>query len=81
MGFLGAQARADAHPRGIAHQGIVFAQAYAQAPTTVVSNATILTGTYPQTHRASEFGVPLADSSLRTCRICFMPTDTEPLRL
>ena len=45
---------------GVAHQGIVFANAYAQAPTTVVSGATILTGTYPQTHRASEFAVPLA---------------------
>jgi choline-sulfatase len=45
---------------GVAHQGIVFAQAYAQAPMTVVSSATILTGTYPQTHRASELAVPLA---------------------
>ena len=45
---------------GVAHDGIVFTQAYAQAPTTVVSSATILTGTYPQTHRASELAVPLA---------------------
>jgi len=47
---------------GIVHQGIVFLQAYAQAPTTVISNATILTGTYPQTHHASEFGGALAAS-------------------
>jgi arylsulfatase A-like enzyme/Tfp pilus assembly protein PilF len=47
---------------GIARQGIVFLQAYAQAPTTVISNATILTGTYPQTHHASEFGGALAAS-------------------
>ncbi len=45
---------------GVAHDGIVFTQAYAQAPTTVVSSATLLTGTYPQTHRASELAVPLA---------------------
>jgi arylsulfatase A-like enzyme len=60
MGFLGARGGLTPSLDGIAHQGIVFAQAYAQAPTTLVSTATILTGTYPQTHRASEFGVPLA---------------------
>ena len=37
-------------------------QAFAQAPATVVSTATILTGTYPQTHQASEFAVPLASA-------------------
>src|SRR6266567_586801 len=60
MGFLGAGGGLTPSLDGIAHQGIVFAQAYAQAPGTVVSSATILTGTYPQTHRASEFAVPLA---------------------
>lgn len=60
MGFLGARSGLTPSLDGIAHQGMVFAQAYAQAPDTVVSNATILTGSYPQTHRASEFGVPLA---------------------
>ena len=59
MGFLGARGRFTPNIDGLAHQGIVFAQAYAQAPTTVVSAATILTGTYPQTHQASEFGTPL----------------------
>jgi arylsulfatase A-like enzyme len=60
MGFLGARSGLTPSLDGIARQGIVFAQAYAQAPLTVASNATILTGTYPQTHRATEFAVPLA---------------------
>ena len=41
-------------------RALVFEHAYSQAPLTVVSHATILTGTYPQTHRASEFGARLA---------------------
>ncbi len=60
MGFLGARSGLTPSLDSIARHGIVFAQAYAQAPLTVASNATILTGTYPQTHRATEFGVPLA---------------------
>lgn len=60
MGFLGARGRLTPNMDRIAREGIVFTQAYAQAPLTVASHATILTGTYPQTHRASEFGVPLA---------------------
>ena len=60
MGFMGSQGGLTPSLDGIARQGLVFAQAYAQAPITVVSAASILTGTYPQTHRASEFGVPLA---------------------
>ena len=60
MGFMGAHSGLTPNLDGIAHQGMVFAQAYAQAPVTVASDATILTGTYPQTHRASEFAVPLA---------------------
>jgi choline-sulfatase len=60
MGFLGAHSGLTPALDGIARQGMVFAQAYAQAPATVASDATILTGTYPQIHRASEFAVPLA---------------------
>lgn len=60
MGFMGTRSHLTSSLDGIAHEGIVFTQAYAQAPTTVVSNATILTGTYPQTHQASEFGGSLA---------------------
>jgi arylsulfatase A-like enzyme len=59
MGFLGAHKGLTPNLDSLAHQGIVFAQAYAQAPLTVASHATILTSTYPQIHRASEFGVPL----------------------
>ncbi len=59
MGFLGARSGLTPSLDAIAHQGMVFTQAYAQAPVTVVSTATILTGAYPQTHRASEIGVPL----------------------
>jgi choline-sulfatase len=60
MGFMGAHGGLTPNLDGIAHQGLVFAQAYAQAPGTVASDATVLTGAYPQTHRASEFAVPLA---------------------
>jgi choline-sulfatase len=60
MGFMAARGGLTPNLDAIAHQGMVFAQAYAQAPTTVASDATILTGTYPQTHRASEFAFPLA---------------------
>ncbi|HEX7422453.1 MAG TPA: sulfatase-like hydrolase/transferase [Terriglobales bacterium] len=60
MGFLGARSGLTPSLDRIAHHGIVFTQSYAQEPLSVASNATILTGTYPQTHHASELGVPLA---------------------
>ncbi len=60
MGFLGTRSRLTPSLDGIAHQGMIFTQAYAPAPVTVASNATILTGAYPQTHRASEFALTLA---------------------
>jgi arylsulfatase A-like enzyme len=56
---MGARGNLTPSLDAIAHQGMVFAQAYAQAPDTVASNATVLTGTYPQSHRASELSVPL----------------------
>jgi len=59
MGFMGAHSGLTSNLDGTARQGVIFAHAYAQAPATVASDATILTGTYPQTHRASEFAVPL----------------------
>ena len=61
-------------------QSMVFEQAYSQAPLTVVSHATILSGTYPQTNRASEFGAgwrPLC----RLFRICSARVDTARLPL
>jgi arylsulfatase A-like enzyme len=59
MGFLGSK-HATPNLDALARQSIVFERAYAQAPLTVVSHATILSGTYPQTHHASELGAPLA---------------------
>jgi choline-sulfatase len=61
MGFLGATNPTPALD-ALAKQSIVFERAYAQAPLTVVSHATILSGTYPQTHHASELGASLAPS-------------------
>ena len=60
MGFLGSKTRLTANLDGLARQSLIFERAYSQAPLTVVSHATILTGTYPQTHRVSEFGARLA---------------------
>ncbi len=62
MGFLGAKGKLTPVLDGVAAQSVVFEHAYAQAPLTVVSHATILSGTYPQSHRASEFGATLAAS-------------------
>src|SRR6266516_4566263 len=60
MGFLGSHSALTPNLDSVARQGIIFEHAYAQAPLTVVSHATILTGTYPQTHQISELGSPLA---------------------
>ena len=65
MGFLGAKTKLTPNLDSLARQSMIFEQAYSQAPLTVVSHATLLTGTYPQTHRVSEFGArPGADSSI-----------------
>ncbi len=62
MDFLGSKTRLTPNLDNAAAQSMVFEQAYSQAPLTVASHATILSGTYPQTHRASEFGARLASS-------------------
>jgi arylsulfatase A-like enzyme len=59
MGFLDSHRRLTPHLDALAKQSIVFERAFSQAPLTVVSHATILSGTYPQTHHASELGSPL----------------------
>ena len=59
MGFLGGHSSVTPNLDRLALQSIVFLHAYSQSPGRVPSHATILTGTYPQTHRASEFSVPL----------------------
>jgi choline-sulfatase len=62
MGFLGAKSAKTPNLDRLAAQSMIFEKAFAQAPTTVVSHTTILSGTYPQTHQASEFGAPLPTS-------------------
>ncbi len=61
MSFLGAK-HLTPNIDQLAAQGLVFERAYAQAPLTIVSHASLLSGTYPQTNLASEFGAPLATS-------------------
>jgi len=59
MGFLGSDRDLTPNLDALAHQSSVFKHAYAQAPLTPTSHASILTGTYPQFHQVSDFRVPL----------------------
>jgi arylsulfatase A-like enzyme len=59
MGFLGSRSGLTPNLDFLAGQSIVFERTYAQAPLTLVSHATILTGTYPQTHQVTEFAASL----------------------
>lgn len=61
-GFLGSKKGVTPNLDSLAQQSLIFERAYAQAPLTVASHATILSGTYPQTHQANEFGGPLSAS-------------------
>jgi arylsulfatase A-like enzyme len=60
MGFLGAKGAVTPNLNHLASQSFVFEHAYAQAPGTVVSHATIFTGSYPQNTGLSEIGGTLA---------------------
>lgn len=60
MGFLGARGNLTPNLNHLAEESIVFEHAYAQSPSTVISHATILTGTYPQKVGVSEIGGTLA---------------------
>src|ERR1700675_2354802 len=62
MGFLGAKTGLTLNLDRLAAEGIVFEHAYAQAPGTVVSHATILSGAYPQATGMSEIGGTLPSS-------------------
>ena len=62
MGFLGAKAGITPNLDHLAAESLVFEHAYAQAPGTVVSHATILSGAYPQTTGMSEIGGTLPTS-------------------
>ncbi|MBW8867094.1 MAG: sulfatase-like hydrolase/transferase [Acidobacteria bacterium] len=62
MGFLGSTRGLTPSLDAFARTATVFTRAYAQAPITTVSHATILTGTYPPTHGVDELGAPLGAS-------------------
>ncbi|HLX83968.1 MAG TPA: sulfatase-like hydrolase/transferase [Terriglobales bacterium] len=64
MGFLGAKSTTSPTPNldRLAAESIVFEHAYAQAPGTIVSHATILSGAYPQSTGMSEIGGTLTTS-------------------
>ena len=62
MGFLGSTRGLTPALDALAASGTVFTRAYAQAPITTVSHATILTGLYPPFHGVDDFGAPLSAS-------------------
>jgi arylsulfatase A-like enzyme len=62
MGFLGAKAGLTPTLDRLAAESLIFEHAYAQAPGTVVSHATILSGAYPQSTGMSEIGGTLPPS-------------------
>src|SRR5271166_3832366 len=64
MGFLGAKGAVTPNLDRLAKESIVFEHAYAQAPGSVVSHATILSGAYPQSTGMSEIGGTLPSSLL-----------------
>ncbi|MGA3091701.1 MAG: sulfatase-like hydrolase/transferase [Terriglobales bacterium] len=61
MGFLGSKRGLTPNLDAMARQAAIFTHAYAQAPLTSVSHASILTGTYPQFHQVLDFPYPLAN--------------------
>jgi len=62
MGFLGANGTLTPNLDRLAGESIVFEHAYAQAPGSVVSHATILSGAYPQSTGMSDIGGTLSSS-------------------
>ncbi len=62
MGFLGAKGAHTPNLDRLAGDSIVFEHAYAQAPGSVVSHATILSGAYPQSTGMNEIGGTLSSS-------------------
>src|SRR5580704_11759061 len=62
MGFLGAKGTLTPNLDRLAGESIVFEHAYAQAPGSVVSHATILSGAYPQSTGMSDIGGTLSSS-------------------
>ena len=72
MGFLGSKLGLTPNLDRLAGESVVFEHAYAQTPGSVVSNATILSGAYPQSTGMSEIGgtlssvLPYAPELLKT---------------
>jgi choline-sulfatase len=64
MGFLGAKGPLTPNLDRLAAESVVFEHAYAQAPGSVVSHATILSGAYPQSTGMSEIGGALPSALL-----------------
>jgi choline-sulfatase len=62
MGFLGAKSAHTPNLDRLAGESLVFDHAYAQAPGSVVSHATILSGAYPQSTGITEIGGTLSPS-------------------
>jgi arylsulfatase A-like enzyme len=62
MGFLGAKGAHTPNLDRLAGESIVFEHAYAQAPGSVVSHASILSGAYPQSTGMTEIGGTLPSS-------------------
>jgi choline-sulfatase len=62
MGFLGSKRGLTPNLDRLAAGSVVFERAYAQAPMTTISHATLLSGTYPPYHGVNDFGVPLPAS-------------------
>ena len=60
MGFLGAKSALTPNVDRLAAESIVFEHAYAQAPGSVVSHATILSGAYPHGTGMSDIGGTLS---------------------
>ena len=56
MGFLGAKGASTPNLDRLAGESLIFEHAYAQSPDTLVSHATILSGSYPQATGATEIG-------------------------
>ena len=62
VGFLGAKGAHTPNLDRLAGESLVFERAYAQAPGSVVSHATILSGAYPQNTGMIEIGGTLSSS-------------------
>jgi arylsulfatase A-like enzyme/Tfp pilus assembly protein PilF len=60
MGFMGSTRGLTPNMDKLARDSAVFTRAYAQAPYTPSSHATILSGTYAQYHQVFAFPMPLA---------------------